>query len=230
MTNAIFECLFAVVSLIVFALIYVFATAKAMPHFFLTPSYKKHIPKDRGIGKYHFPEGEGIVFEADPAYQKYLKKFVIFSYNNRKYIKCNTSEEIVSIRYEIVAFNSRGKRIALIEVAENLKQHGVTQAVLLPDNTAYASVVLKTVNEQEHFTTLRRPSILKISVFTLCTIGLTIAMGLLVRTAVLSIFSLLEMQSQIDVWISVLSATLIGALIAFLCVLTCKKQIFGEKQ
>ena len=229
MTTAILNAFSCVVALIACAVIYVFVVAKQLPFFLLTPSYKKHTPVDRGIHKYKFPEGRGVVCQPDEKYKDYLKKYIIFVYKNRKYIKCKLSDEVVSIRYQVAVYNNTNKLIKILDLAENINVKGETDTVRLPDEAAYASVVLKTVNEKESFPSLRKVSFVKLSVFAVLTIALTIACGLLARTTVLSIFTLLNLEWHIGLGINLAISSIVGALTVLLFLIIRKKEIFGEK-
>ena len=175
MADAIINCLFAVVSLIAFYVLYIFAIAEFMPRFLLSPSYQKHVPTDKGVGKYKFPEGRGVVCVPDEKYKSYLKEYALFLYKNKKYIKCRLSDETVSIRYEVAVYNYKNRLIRVIDLAENIEVKGESKTVRLPDNTAYVSVILKAVNEQKRFSTLRHTSFAKICTFSVLTVAMTVA-------------------------------------------------------
>ncbi len=224
------NCISAVISFIAFGMIYVFAITKPMPYFLLSPSYKKPITgHNKVIGKYKFPEGKGIVFEPCDEYKGYLEKYMLFVYKKRKYIKCRLSGDVVSLRYEVAVYNEKDKLIKVFELGENVIEKKETQSILLPDNTAYVSVVLRSVNEKENFSTLRSTSIVKICIFSVLTVAMTVACGLLTRTAILSVSALFDSQLYIGLGANLISSSIVGALVAFLCLVIHKKQVFGEK-
>ncbi len=229
MTDAIISCLSAVASLIAFCAIYVFVMTKPLTYFLLSPSYKKHLPTDTGIGKYKFPEGRGIVYEPDTKYRKYLKKYSIFTYGDRKYIKCQLSENVVSIRYEVAVYNSADKLIKILDLAENIEIKGETKAIQLPNDASYVCLVLKTINEKEYFSTLQYTSLVKICTFSVLTIAMTVACGLLMRTAILSIATLLDFNWYISLVVNIAESSIIGVLVVLLYLAIRKKQIFGEE-
>ena len=98
MTGAIINCISAAISLLAFSAIYIFTTTKVMPHFLLSPNYKRHVPSDKMLKKYKFPSGKGIVCEPDERFKEYLESYVIFTYENRKYLKCKFASEVLSAR------------------------------------------------------------------------------------------------------------------------------------
>jgi len=230
LTDTIMNCFSAVVSLIAFSVLYVFVMAWVAPYFLLTPSYKRPLSKDTGIQKYKFPEGRGIVCKPNAIYRKYLKKYVVFLYQNHKYLKCKLSEDVVSIRYEVAVYNNDNKLIKILDLEQNLETKGETDSVLLPDNTAYVNVILKAINEKESFFSLKKTSFIKLAIFSSLAIALTIAYGLLARTAVLSLSDLLNLQWDIKVGMNLIISSVVGVLIALCYMAIHKKQIFGKKQ
>lgn len=222
MTSAIMNCFSAVTALIAFCVIYVFTLAKPLPYFLLSANYRNHTPKDREIKKYRFPEGRGVVCSPDEKYVKYFKKYVIFSYKKQKYIKCKLSEDVVSIRYDVLVYDGKNDLIKTLELAQNLTIKGETDAIRLPDDAACVSVILKAVNETEIFSSTKRISFTKICIFTAITVMLTVACGLLTRTAVLNIATLLNLQWQIELWINLITSIMVGALISLWFLSTTK--------
>ena len=228
MIEAIIHCLSAVASFVVFCMIYVFCISKPLPHFLLSPSYRKHTPTDEGIGKYKFPEGRGVVYLPDVKYRDYLKKYAVFVYGSRKYIKCKLADDVASVRYEVAAYDRKNKLIKIFELLENVETIGETKSVQLPDNTAYASVVLRSVNEEKSFSTLRYTSISQISIFSILTFVMTVICGLLARAAILSISELFALRVNIGLGTSIISSSIIGALVVLFC-LTIRKNKFLVK-
>ena len=228
MIGEIMNCISSAILLIVFCLTYVFLITKPLSYFLLSPSYKKHTATDKEIGKYKFPDGRGIVYEPNDEYKAYLEKYVLFTYKNQKYIKCKLSSNVTSLKYEIAVFNPKGRLIRVLELAESIAQKGSTQTVALPDDTAYARVSLRSVNDREAFPTLRRTSSAKICTFSIIAIAMTIALGIVARMTVTSVFELLNKQVSIDLGANLVLSFVIGALVSFLCLMIHKKQIFGE--
>ena len=215
--------------LIVGAGLYVFVVSKLLPHFLLAKSYKKHETADRGIAKYNFPNGRSVVYEPEIKYRRFLKKYVLFAYNDKKYIKCKLANDVDSIRYEVAVYNNKNKLVKVIEAAENISKKGETKNVELPADASYASVVLKRVNEEESFDTLRRMSSLNIGIFAAITSALTVAYGLFVRGLILKLAELAELSISVGLSFNVVSSLVVGFSVALLCVLISKKRILGER-
>ena len=228
MTDAIMSAFVAVLAFIAFCAIYIFAMVGPMSRFLLSPSYRKHRPTDQGIGKYQFPSGKGLTFQPDEKYRKYLTKYVLFSYGDQKYVTCRLCGDVLSLRYEIVAYDHRGKQIKVLECAENVTSQWQTKSVRVPERTAYVSVILKRVNEQELISTLRRTSFVKLAVFSVLTVAMTAAVGLLARTVTLSISDLFGLPWDLAPGLTLILSTVVGLHVVFLYLLINRKQIFGE--
>ena len=89
-------------------------------------------------------------------------------------------------------------------------------------------MVLKSVNDKESFFTLRRTSVAKVCAFSIITVAVTMLLGVLARTTIMSVFALLNSQVFIGLGANLILSFIIGALVAFLCLMIHKKQVFGE--
>ena len=192
--------------------IYGFLFAVVFPDL-LSPSYKKRPISDRGIGKYNFPNGRGVVYEPELKYREYLKKYVLFVYKDKKYIKCRLDQSVDSIRYEVVAFDNKNKVIKVLERSENIVSKGKTKNVMLPDNTSYASVVVRCINEEKYFDTLRYFSKSKWAIFAATTGILTLAVGFLTRNAVLHLAELAYADVNLPIAVTLISSLAVAALV-----------------
>ena len=215
----------------VFASIYVFAVSKLMPHFLFDHDYKKHTIRDRGLKKYTFPEGRSVVYEPDIRYRSFLKKYILFEFNEKKYIKCKLSEDVDSIRYEVALYDNKDRLIKVMEIAENISGNSETKNIELPADTSYASVVLKRVNEGYTFDTLRKISAKRIAIFSAVTAALSVAYGLLVRALLLYIGVVADADPEFTIGLgfNVTSSLIVGVIVILLCVFICRKRIFGDK-
>lgn len=213
----------------VFASVYVFIVSRFMPHFLFDPDCKKMKMVDRGLKKYIFPEGRGVLYEPDMKYRRYINKYLLFEYKGKKYIKCRIADDVDSLRYEVALFDNKNRLIKIVDVAENIVNRCETKSTPIPQNTSYASIVLKKVNETQGFDTLKSFSIKKISIFSLITVAMTVAYGLLIRRLILFVDSSFGGNFAMNIGVNVISSLMIGVLVAFLCISICKKRIFGKE-
>ncbi len=128
------------------AVLYVFLVAYVLPRFCMKPSYDLPVICERGIKKYLFGNGRAIVFEPSTLSKRYIKQYILSRNDEEKYIKCKIDERVYSIKYDVIAYNSADKVIAIVQQSELIVDPGVTKSALLPPDTSYVSVIVKEVN------------------------------------------------------------------------------------
>lgn len=97
---------------------------------------------DRGIRRVSFLEGYAIVYEPAPAYRRFIRRYALFCMEGCTYIRCLIHPSIAHIRYEVAAFDARGRLLDVVCVSELVAEAGQTCPVRLPRHTAYACVTL----------------------------------------------------------------------------------------
>ena len=117
------------------------------PKCFLKSKYTIGETSDRGIRKYK-KTGDGFYFLYEPNWfvRQFIKQYVIAVTDEGKTLTCKLDEGIDYIRYDVVSFDSRGRLLDVLEVAERLTTEGTTRAVRLPTATAYACVIPRKVD------------------------------------------------------------------------------------
>ena len=213
----------------VFASIYVFLVARLLPHFLFTSERKKIPLSDRGLKKYVFPDGRGVVYEPAVKYRGFLKKYLLFEYKGKKYIKCHLSDDVDSLRYEAALYDNQDRLIKVIEIAENITKRCETKSTPIPKEASYACVVLKKVNETEVFDSLKRFSIKKIAIFAAITTAMTVIYGALIRKLLLFIIAYSGGDVSISARFNVVSSIIVGVILVLLCIVIYKKRIFGKE-
>ncbi len=147
---------------------------------------------DRGIKKYTFPSGRGVVYEPQPSIRKYINRYTLFTNDGYKYIKCHVDSGVRKLNYSVVMFNNRNKVIDVIDINEIKPRNCETDTVGIHQDTSYVSLVLNSVNGEKLES---RPLIY-------CGIGRIIAYGAVV--AALSLAQLVLMYGMINVYIDLL--------------------------
>ena len=133
--------------ILIFSLImYTFITGKILPLIFLRPSRRGVISNDRGIKRYAYEDGRAIVYKPTEENNKYIEQYILSAHGDEKFIKCKIHEEIRSLEYDVIVFDSRDKVVDVISVKDPVKQKGTTGAVSLPLETSYVSVTVRVVN------------------------------------------------------------------------------------
>ena len=149
--------------LICVSVLYVFLVSFVFPSLFLKPKYNHSLEGDRGLKKYVFEGGRSIVYEPSVAVKRYMKQYILTALSREKYIQCKFDNRVYSSKYEVYAFDCDDRLIdaLLIEEPDLDEKRGVSKPVLLPENTAYVRVSVKSVNE----TKVLRESMLNILPF-----------------------------------------------------------------
>ena len=127
-------------------IIFVFLVSSFLPHFTFRFKYISKKLSDRGIKKITFNDGRCIVYEPSYDIRDTVTQYTLIKKNDSKYIKCRINENIRTLQYEIIAFNSKNKIIDLISISENISERGYTRAIELPKETSYVEFILRSSN------------------------------------------------------------------------------------
>lgn len=128
--------------------IYIFLVSSVLPDLLLKQRYDASKEGDRGIRRYTFEGGRAIVYEPSAPYRKYLKQYILSVNGNEKYIKCKFAEQVTAVRYEVIAFDKNDRLLDTVRIEEHIfaEKGNISNAAMLPMQTAYVKVVLCSVN------------------------------------------------------------------------------------
>ena len=176
--------------LICVSCIYVFFISTVFPAVFLKPKYNGASEGDRGLKKYLFEGGRSIVYEPSVGVKKYIKQYILTALGTERYIQCKFDPHIYSSRYEVFAFDSDDRMIdgILVEEPSLDEKRGISDPIILPMNTAYARVSVRTVNDVK----IEREPLLDIPssntmLFTLFTVLFTVAEAFVMKAVFMDI-------------------------------------------
>ena len=142
----IIEYSFAGILLMLTSLVlYVFLMSSVLPKWLLRIECSHGAGRDRGLRKYKYPTGRGVVYEPHPSVRKYVNLYALYTHNGYKYFKCKPDISVRRISYDIVIFDNKNRIIDVIGVEENLKSLGTMSTVALPRETSYVSFCLNSV-------------------------------------------------------------------------------------
>ena len=137
----------ALLLVIVLTVLYVYLVASVYPWLTMHLTWRKRKPfTDRGLLRVKFPKGRGVVYEPDPRVRRYVSKYALFTSEGKKYIRLRVDQRINYIRYDVVAFDRRGRLLDVLEGSERLASAGSPRAGRLPTATAYASVIPRKID------------------------------------------------------------------------------------
>ena len=131
--------------LVLGVVLYLILTATLLPKIVKTYCTIKK-STDRGLKKYVYPEGRGIVYEPHPSVRKYVPTYILFTNDGCKYLKCKLDISVKQMAYSVVMFNRKNRVVDVIDVLEKVNASGETSPVLLDPRTSYIRLVPTCVN------------------------------------------------------------------------------------
>ena len=127
-------------------ILYVMSMSQWLPRFLIAKRRVSGKLSDRGIKKYVFPDGRGVVYEPGLISRTYMKKYMLFSYKGKRYIRCMFDDEVRNVYFEIVIFNNQNKIIKTMDVFVPIENTHYSEAILLPDDTSHVNIAVMRVN------------------------------------------------------------------------------------
>lgn len=165
---------------------YFYLIASVYPRFTLRMVWKRDrrgpILGDRGVRKLVFPEGRAIVYEPALAYRRFIRRYALIKRDGCTYIQCRIHDAVAHIRYDVAAFDRRGRLLDVLRVSERITEAGQTQPVRLPRDTAYACVTLRKADAMyENREATMRYSFVGLGIYAGLTVISTMAASLALR-------------------------------------------------
>ena len=222
MIDMIFEYFALIVIFLLSMYLYVMLVARILPKIFLVPGLGA-VKGDRGIKKSVFPGGRSVAYEPKLSIRKYISQYELFSENGEKYIKCKINEKIKSLKYDVVVYDRKNTPIGTVEISETVQGGGYTAEVMLPPETSFVHLRLRSVNdvpvaeneESEYYGS-------GVLAFFLIAFGLSFAEGAYLNYVVLKLFDLIFSFSasvtEFDASLPLVVAAAVGALFSALII------------
>jgi hypothetical protein len=177
--------LFWTLTLALVVIAYVLLIVWILPKFMLKSNYPIPQPTDRGLKKYKFSDSDyAVVYEPSLSARKYITQYVLAKKDGKKIIKCKVAANVTYIDFDIALFDAHEHCFQVIHSMDLISSDGVTDAIELPDETAYASVIINQVDQIQ----LRHTHTSTISASRLFGFG-TLALIISVLTSVLVMIS-----------------------------------------
>ena len=126
-------------------IVYLNVSARLLPRI-LKIRYSVKTSRGRGLKKYVYPSGRGVSYEPAPTIRKYINRYLLFTDNGYKYLKCRLDEAVRDIEYTVVMFNAENKVIDLIDVKSKDITGGALAPVMIHGDTSYVEILLVSVN------------------------------------------------------------------------------------
>lgn len=146
MIDTIFRTIFEIILCFVSIGIYAFLVGSALPSLLLR--FKCPVT-DRGLNKYTYPSGRGILYEPHPTLRKYVSSYILFVDDGVKYIRCKVTDRVDRIGYSVVVFDRRDRIIDVLQVTDVIGPAGCSRRVALPKETSYVTLLLDSVDGKQ---------------------------------------------------------------------------------
>ena len=191
MVDLVFSYIVKAILIISSCFLYVFFVSKILPALFLKPKRKKEEPRDRGIKRYVFDQGRGIVYTPEPHTQKYITQYILSENNGEKFLKCKFDNRVVTANYAVTVFNSSNKVIDVIKVYDTPDRKKTARAVPLPLSASYVNISVEKINHQKT-TTEKKESVSFSSYifYIILSTAATVAISLIINAAAIHIADL----------------------------------------
>lgn len=139
--------LFWILFLILVVTVYAVMIVCALPKLMLKTKYPVSSPTDRGLKKYKFSDDDyAVVYEPSLAARKYVTQYMLIKKDGQKTFKCKLASGVTYVDFDIMLFNGQGKCFLVINSKDIAELNGITPEVELPDETAYASIIINQVD------------------------------------------------------------------------------------
>lgn len=178
-------------------MLFIALVSRVLPRLLLKPVYRAEKVSDRGLKKYVFEGGRAIVYRPSEQNSKYVKQYVLSSHGGEKYIKCLADESVRSIEFDVAVFDSSDRMTDVITVRGKIDEDCVSEGVLLPYDTAYVQVMVRTVNAKRVPISDRAVyPILKVAAFALLVTACTVTESLIIGRIAASVAAVISPASS----------------------------------
>jgi len=103
----------------------------------------------RGLKKFKYEGGRGVLYEPHPSARKYIRSFALFTRDGYKHVMCRIGAGVNSLKYDVFMINISGKVIDSISVSEDFYTGSFTQPQMLHEDTSYIAISITEANGKE---------------------------------------------------------------------------------
>ena len=90
-----------------------------------------------------------MTYEPKLPFRRYIQEYVLFENNGEKYIKCKLNEKVAALQFDLFIYDRKDKITEKISVSEIVETEGYSAEVMLPAQTSYVHLRLRSVNGVE---------------------------------------------------------------------------------
>lgn len=132
--------------LIMSLVLFVILMVTLIPRFFLRVRYDLERGLGRGIKKYKYPSGRAVVYEPHPVIRKYINRYILFTNDGYKYLRCLVDAGVRSLDFELIMLNNKNKVIDSVKVLADIGGSSQSGDILLHPDTSYVAINLIRAN------------------------------------------------------------------------------------
>ncbi len=103
---------------------------------------------DRGLKNINEVDGHSIIYAPDSCYRKYLRHYALSKRNGELNLICDFANDVQYADFDVSIYDGKGQVIKVFQVKQ-IVEDGVSEPILLPENTAYVSVKLNHANNEK---------------------------------------------------------------------------------
>jgi hypothetical protein len=126
--------------------LYVMAMAEWIP----SGLYKKKRGADmlfeKQKTKFDYPQGRSMIYEPHGNGKEYIKRYMLFTEDGDKYLKCEFDASVESIRFELSIYDVEGKLVKAEDVYSSVEGRVYSDGYALPDEAYYVNLAVLCVN------------------------------------------------------------------------------------
>lgn len=100
----------------------------------------------RGLKKFKYEGGRGVLYEPNPSVRKYIRSFALFTRDGYKHVMCRIGVGVNSLKYDVFMINMQGKVIDSITVSEDFYTGSFTQPQMVHEDTSYIAISITEAN------------------------------------------------------------------------------------
>ena len=143
--------------LVLVAALFVVVEIVVLPRLLFQHAYAYRKIKDRGIKIEKRGNEEIIVYEPDLIMRKHVSQYMLVKNPVGKFLICKTDTKLTYLEYEVVVYGKNNRILTVLNVKDIVGSDGHTEALELPPETAYVSVLVSEADKSKYKNSIFAP-------------------------------------------------------------------------
>lgn len=127
-------------------ILYVYAMAEWLPKLLYKKKRGADMLFETGKTKFDYPMGRSLICEPKGESREYLNKYMLYTDEDKKYVKCVFAPSVETIRFELSLYDVSNKLVRAEDVYAKVDGRIYSDGYLLPDDTYYVNFAVTEVN------------------------------------------------------------------------------------